>query len=118
MAEELKDMRNRTVATRRAFLKGTLLASAPLLAGSATPEAAMNAKGEMRFSEKDDRDAHNVRDHLLPVPDAQSLARIFGKTEINRASEKLPAAVQAARGEHSWVRATPSFSPNSGPSTF
>ena len=44
-------------------------------------------------------DAHNIRQHLLPVPDSQRLAVILGITEIHRAAEKLPAAVEPAGGE-------------------
>jgi hypothetical protein len=44
-------------------------------------------------------DAHHVGKHLLVVPDAQRLAIILGIAKINRAGEKLLAAVQPARGQ-------------------
>ena len=44
-------------------------------------------------------DPHDVRHHLLPVPDLERLAIILRKTEVDGAREKLPAAVEAAGGE-------------------
>ena len=44
-------------------------------------------------------DADNIRDSLLAVPDAQGLAIILGKAEVDGASEKLPASIETAGGQ-------------------
>src|ERR1035437_6483003 len=49
----------------------------------------------MKFAD----DANDVGQYLLPVPNVQRLAIVFGKSEINRAGEKLAATVEAAGGE-------------------
>ena len=42
---------------------------------------------------------HDVRENLFPIPDAQGFLRRFGKTEVVRAGEELPAVIDPPRGE-------------------
>src|ERR1035437_144744 len=49
----------------------------------------------MKFAD----DANDVGQYLLPVPNVERLAIVFGKSKINRAGEKLAATVEAAGGE-------------------
>ncbi len=48
-----------------------------------------------KFSDHPD----DIRENFFPIPDAQSFLGRFGKTEIVRASEELPAVIDPPCGE-------------------
>ena len=114
-------MRSRSNATRRTFLKGVLLASAPFLAGSSAHAAAEGKPEEHPFG-KDDRAkwldiVERVSQPVLEAISQQKLRATMpveaakGETEARARSTHLEAVGRLLSGLAPWLEAEPGSDP-------